>query len=202
MENIAVALKLKIICPCCFSQFQTMIKEDSIFSIQCNYCCSVIPIYSINSLFYGFKLKPYLVLFIKYLYFQQLNVRQIRRILKGKVSKLSIIRLIHIFKIKIHEFIENKLRALILNGTIEIDETYLPKSKFYYRFGRRVSRQYVFGIFCREQKIPLLFTIPNRKAETIIPIILGNVNFGGLIYSDCFSVYVDNIKNPKESHFN
>ena len=199
MEIIDIIFKVQKSCPCCMNLLSIIINKETGFSLQCCHCSSFIHIYT-NTSYYGFRVKPYLICLVNYYFYHQLNVSQIKHILKNKISKVSIIRLTKILKRKIHNYIENKRQFIRLNGTIELDETYLPKVKFFYRAGRRVRHNYIFGLFSREQKFPLLFTIPNRRAETILPIILTNINYGELIYSDCFSVYLDNRKTPKESN--
>jgi transposase-like protein len=78
-------------------------------------------------------------------------------------------------------------------GTIvEIDEMKLGKRKFHR--GKRVDGPWCFGgIVRREDKgHPIkCFVIPveDRSANTLIPIILDNIEDGTTIYSDCWKAY-------------
>jgi transposase-like protein len=78
-------------------------------------------------------------------------------------------------------------------GTIvEIDEMKLGKRKFHR--GKRVDGQWCFGgIVRREDKSHPIkcFVIPveDRSANTLIPIILDNIEDGTTIYSDCWKAY-------------
>ena len=50
--------------------------------------------------------------------------------------------------------------------------------------------QIAFGIFCHSSKRIVLFHVENRKHETIMPLILENVNDYTTIYSDKSSSYI------------
>ena len=58
-----------------------------------------------------------------------------------------------------------------LEGTIEIDEAVITGKRKYNR-GRAMSRIYwVFGLYSREQQRDYAFLVPNRRTESILPII-------------------------------
>lgn len=45
------------------------------------------------------------------------------------------------------------------NDILEIDETFLPKEKNFAWFARRRTRKFLFGIYSRTNKFPLMFLI-------------------------------------------
>jgi len=61
------------------------------------------------------------------------------RFLGNKISLLTIQRITKEFRINIKELMDERIKNVKFNGIIEIDETYLPKWKFLYRFGRRIK---------------------------------------------------------------
>ena len=88
-----------------------------------------------------------------------------------------------------------------MTGEIEIDETHLYKVKHFQRFGRKYKMQYIWIVGLKERKsgLVLLFPTLKRDQQKIMNIILKHVEIHSTIYSDSFSVYVNNRKFPAES---
>jgi transposase-like protein/IS1 family transposase len=82
---------------------------------------------------------------------------------------------------------------ITLGGTgviVEIDESLLARAKSTRnRRARHVRQQWMFGMFDRTQKKGLIFMVPDRSAETLIPIIQRHLLPGTLIYSDGWRAY-------------
>ena len=73
-------------------------------------------------------------------------------------------------------------------GEVEIDESSFKKKSKYQR-GRRYKNNWVFGITSRGTKKSRFFCVPDRKRETLLRIILANIEEGSTIYSDAFKSY-------------
>jgi transposase len=85
----------------------------------------------------------------------------------------------------------------IFTGIVEVDETYLGgqwKNKRQVaraegtKRGKGTSKQPVFGILCREGQV-WAEIVPDTKAETLMPIILGKVESGSTVCSDMWTAY-------------
>jgi IS1 family transposase len=72
-------------------------------------------------------------------------------------------------------------------GTVEIDESLLVRRK--YNRGRVKKEQWIFGIYERTSKKCFMSFVANRRAETLIPLILDHVLPGTRIISDGFASY-------------
>ena len=70
---------------------------------------------------------------------------------------------------------------------VEIDESKFGKRK--YNRGRRVDGIWVFGGVERDSGNCFFETVPDRKAETLLPIIKRWIQPGTTIYSDCWKAY-------------
>jgi transposase len=74
---------------------------------------------------------------------------------------------------------------------VEIDETVIRRRK--YNRGRP-KKQWLFGGIDRKDGKVFCVLVPDRKSETVLPIMSTNVKPGSHIISDCLSSY-DDIKN-------
>lgn len=74
-----------------------------------------------------------------------------------------------------------------ISKIVEIDESLFFKRK--YNRGRLRSPQWVFGGIERNSGECFLVPVPDRKAETLLPIIRQRIQPGSTIISDCWSAY-------------
>lgn len=74
------------------------------------------------------------------------------------------------------------------NIECEIDESKFGKRKYYK--GHKVEGQWIFGGREKDDKSKVFMVpVPNRKAETLIPIIEKWIKKGSIIHSDCWTSY-------------
>ena len=70
---------------------------------------------------------------------------------------------------------------------VEIDESKFGKRKF--NKGRQVDGCWVLGGIDRETRETFFRIVPDRTAETLIPILIEHVHPESTIYSDCWTAY-------------
>lgn len=73
--------------------------------------------------------------------------------------------------------------------TVQIDESKFGKRK--YNKGRKVKGQWVLGGICSETNDVFLIPVDKRDKETLIPLIVENVEQGSRIVTDCWAAYND-----------
>ena len=121
--------------------------------------------------------------------FTQLNIKTVRRFYKllGKIC---------------HYYYSLYLSNAQLKGHVEVDETHLYKEKKTSAFHRSYSTKsvWLFGMRNRDKSSFIILPVYCRNKETLIPIIEKYIKKGSTIYSDSFSVYVNNYTKPKSSH--
>jgi hypothetical protein len=77
-----------------------------------------------------------------------------------------------------------------LTGTVEIDEAVITSRRRGF-IGRIPSKIiWVFGLYSRNQKLVYIMLVPNRRADTLIPIISALCSEGCELLSDEFLSYV------------
>lgn len=80
--------------------------------------------------------------------------------------------------------------VISLPGPVEIDECHIG-GRVKGSHGRLpAENKIIFGIFCRTTKNVLLFSVLDKKKETLLPLIIEYVDQGAEIFSDKFSTYV------------
>lgn len=128
-----------------------------------------------------------LILELIYLWIFGLTVDQL--IHETRLSKKTLIEWTTYFRDICQYFIMKESTAIGGEGIhVEIDESKFGKRK-YYR-GRRVDGQWIFG--GRETKDKSkVFMVPvkNRKARTLLPIIIRWIKPGSIVHSDCWKAY-------------
>lgn len=75
-----------------------------------------------------------------------------------------------------------------IHNVVEIDESDFSKKPKHQR-GNRQPKHWVFGMVERNSGKCILKAVPNRRRETLLPIILEHINAGARINSDQFSPY-------------
>ena len=73
--------------------------------------------------------------------------------------------------------------------TIEIDESKFTKRK--YNVGRVVRDLWVVGGICRETNDVFFVIVEDRSEETLLEVIMENVELGSTIYTDCWRGYLN-----------
>jgi len=94
----------------------------------------------------------------------------------------------------VYDYYDEVLSSILLCGEVEIDETHLFREKKSSAPHRRYKYSSVWLFGAKQRKSSNFFLIPlkNRKEENLIPIIRKHIKLGTTIYTDSFSVYVNN----------
>lgn len=80
--------------------------------------------------------------------------------------------------------------VITVPGPVEIDECHLW-ARIRGAHGRHPAPgTIIFGIKCRSTGIVLLFPVPNKNKNTLLPILVSNVEQGATVISDKFSSYI------------
>lgn len=88
-----------------------------------------------------------------------------------------------------HYWVKHVKSRLILPGVVEIDETMASAKK--YSVGIKFPTQrWVFGMFCRDTQIPIMYFIKNRNHWNIYPLLKKHISPGGVVVSDEHATYV------------
>lgn len=86
------------------------------------------------------------------------------------------------------------------NLIVEIDESVITKRK--YNRGRLTSEIWVFGGICRQTGERFVFQVPDRSADTLIPLIQVYIKPHSIIHSDGWAAYNEISNLPEQyQHF-
>lgn len=88
---------------------------------------------------------------------------------------------------KVRELV-NEAGEIVLNGTVEIDETLVGGKKRGGKRGWGADKPCVFGMIERDGKV-ITHVVPNRKAATLLPIIVNETTEDITAYTDEFLGY-------------
>jgi len=119
-----------------------------------------------------------------HLFCQDLQVCEVQRL----VPDISPTTIVSWFK-KLREICSEEIDKVPMfgevdtNSIIEIDESCFGKKNKYNR-GRRTKKYWVFGMAQRDHRHTYFKVVPNRKNETLLPIITGRVTQGSTIFHD------------------
>jgi hypothetical protein len=84
---------------------------------------------------------------------------------------------------------------LKLPGPVEVDETVIGRNNNLPKTSLPKIMRYVFGLFCRHTKIPILYYLEGKRVGHIEPYFKKHLNPGSVIFSDNFSAYVNLISS-------
>ena len=73
------------------------------------------------------------------------------------------------------------------NTTVEVDDSLFTRRKNHQ--GRQLPPQWVFGGICRETRECFMYTVRDRRAANLLPIIQGSIRPGTAIMSDMWADY-------------
>ena len=93
------------------------------------------------------------------------------------------------------EFYLEELNCIFLNGEVQIDdESHLFKPKYSFAPCRTYTLDsvWIFGICQRSTGNFILFPVTSRDGMNLLKIIFKFIERRPIIYSDCFSCYVNN----------
>jgi len=99
-----------------------------------------------------------------------------------------------IFCTVVLDYYQKQMSYILLENEVEIDETHLFKEKNSSAPHRsyKLSSIWIFGAKQRNSSKFILFPMKTRKEEDIVPLLRKHIKIGSKIYSDSFSVYVNN----------
>ena len=87
-----------------------------------------------------------------------------------------------------HYCVKNILPYLQLTGPIEIDESKINHVKFKC-MGSSVLIRWMFGMYCRETRIMIIYVIKDKSIQAMIPVLKKHIMQGGTIFSDSHMSY-------------
>jgi len=88
----------------------------------------------------------------------------------------------------------------MLPGPVEVDEACLYRARKSNQGRLTKTIYWIFGIKCRATGRTVVYPVPYRTKNDLIPIIRKHVVSGATIYSDRFSAYFNNRVKPPASH--
>lgn len=125
------------------------------------------------------------------------------KFLSTHVNENTIKRYFRIFNLIALAHYEQQLNSILLEGEVELDESHLVKEKKSFAPHRsyQLSSIWIFGIKKRDSKAKAFVIVPveSRDCATLLPYILKHIKLGTTIYTDSYTVYVNNNKFPRES---
>ena len=124
-----------------------------------------------------------------------------KNLLGNPISEKSVKKYFKLFSKIAYQFYMESHNNMILEGEVEIDETQLYKMKRSHAPGRPYTFHNIWLIGFRERGLKrfLIFPTESRREEIFIPLLQKHVKLYSTIYTDCFSVYVNNSRFLPES---
>jgi len=119
-----------------------------------------------------------------------------------KLNVKTVSRYFEIFNQIVYDEVHSKMQSMMIEGEIEIDETHLFKEKKSSAPHRayKNSSQWLFGMRKRGSSTFIVVPVTERDKGTLELLILKHIKIYSKIYSDCYSVYVNNRVTPKTSN--
>ena len=183
----------------------TIQKRTSI-SIQYR-CYSCLTDYSTNSGTFLDKAKlstaKFMLIFNYYL--DEFTVKQTLKLIRqnipnAKANVKTVRRWFQKLDLLISPFIQREMTNQRFDGEVEIDETLIYRVKKSLARGRPIrNRFWLFGIKSRVNKRFVIYATRFRDRDTLTRLILRHVERYSIIFTDCYSIYVNNRVTPKRS---
>lgn len=141
-----------------------------------------------------------LVLFLDHYTVSEAHTTLMYPFISEKINIKTVRRYFEVFGKIVYDTVQEYMYSTLLEGEIELDETYMfkeKKSSAPYR--GYVNKQWLFGLKKRGSNLFVVIPVEHRDADTLIPIILKHAKVDSIIYSDSFAVYVNTRSNPRAS---
>lgn len=87
------------------------------------------------------------------------------------------------------EYFNRHINGVKFSGIVEIDESLFGKKVKYHKGNPSGMKIWIFGLLERSTNRIKLFPVDDRKKETLLKLIMNNVEMGSTIYSDGWSAY-------------
>jgi len=120
---------------------------------------------------------------------------------QGKISANTVRNYFNLFGKIALEYYQIKMNSTLLNGFIELDETLVyteKRTKAQRHRHYKLKSIWIIGMRKRHSKEFLIGVIKSRQDSDLVPFLLKHVEIGSTIFTDSFSIYVNNRKFPKE----
>lgn len=188
---------------CCRILFNPVLNDDQIY-FYCTFCGDYTKWTNKTILHYN-KISYSILEKIIIHYIRNKSVQDTIELLKDNFStrlltKNTVVRYFNVFNKIAIDYYNKKLNSTLLEGSVEIDETFLFKMKKSTAKQRPYTKSlWLFGMFERESRQFIIIPVFSRSETNLLSIILKYIKVGAKIYSDCFSTYVNNKVFPKES---
>ena len=150
------------------------------------------------------RLPKYVIQFLIFTYLENLSISTTislsKQILPSRISRPTIFKYFKLFSCLVYYCIKEIKNHIVFNGPVEVDETLLYRFRKG-RLGRTVKKKlWVLGIIDRPTGRCIFYTMKRRFKWLVLSLIIKHVKPGGVIYTDCFSIYVNNQIYPRESY--
>ena len=199
-------LKQTKICSKCGHSLSRINKNLGItHKFQCNYCNSYQSEFS-NTLFVGMKISLQKFFIILHYFISNQTPKTALEYFKisykdAGVSLNTIKTYYRKFLFLMAKHVKSEMDQILFDNEVEIDETLVYKKKTRDSFGRpRKIKIWIFGIKDHNSKKFVLYTLNQRTRAILLGKIIKHISLNCIIYSDSFSVYVNNRSIPKKNH--
>ena len=200
-----IGLFMSDVCKHCGSPMTKRNELNRHYTSERFYCkiCHLIVTRRSGTIFEGMKIPFKAFNLILYYFAEGFTTREIFRLLQpliGGISHNTIKKYTKSFRFMVHIYVQSIISDAILPGPVEIDEAccYKLRRGNHGRLARTIY--WIFGLKCRTTKKVIIYPVLYRNRVTIIPIIQKHVKPGTIIYSDMFSCYFNNRRNPPQSY--
>jgi len=205
MESVNLIPQYKV-CPIC----QNLMTEVKIISeIQYFTChsCFQLTKWNASTILENAKISTLTIEKLLILFLDNKTAYEAHNVLKynfvnDRLNLKTVYRYFELFNTIVHDYVSLKMQSMMLVGEVELDETHLFKEKKSKAPSRQYknSSQWLFGMRQRGTSAFIVIPIRERDKGTLELLILKHIKISSKIYSDCYSVYVNNRVTPKTSN--